>query len=125
MRFPEKAKALICCGGGPALTELEIQEIIQDEEKLLLDSKTEEVMRSKHSHIYGEAYWKTLVKHLHQLLVEGYSEGKCSQIVIPTLIMCGHEMRRRIRQILYGLCASALASMLLQPPLFQNLRSIR
>jgi len=94
MLYPKEAKALICCGGGPALTELEIQEIIHDEEKLLLASKTEEVMRSKHSHVYGETYWKTLVKNLHQLLVEGYSEENYSQIFVPTLIMCGdHEER--------------------------------
>ena len=61
-------------------------------------------MRSKHSHVYGEAYWRTLAAHLHQLLVEGYSEGKCSQIVIPTLIMCGdHEERPGVEEYV-GLC---------------------
>jgi pimeloyl-ACP methyl ester carboxylesterase len=94
MRYPDVAQALVCCGGGPALSEIEIREIVHEEQEILGDPQIAEVMEARHSHVYGEGYWRTLVTHLHQLLTAGYSEKEYSRVVAPTLVMCGdHEER--------------------------------
>lgn len=89
MRYPDIPKALVCCGGGPPLKKTDIDRVIQEELVLLDNPEIAAFMEARHSHIYGKEYWKTLVRHLHELLRQGYSVESYSQIQIPTMIMCG------------------------------------
>lgn len=94
MKFPDEARALVCCEGGPPLTDVEKREIIQEEEKLVNNPEIAEKMATLHSCISGEEYWLDLVRNLHGLMEIGYSEQEYSNVIVPTLILCGKDGQR-------------------------------
>jgi pimeloyl-ACP methyl ester carboxylesterase len=91
MKYADNVQALVCCGGGPSLSETEINSILQAEGKLLDKPEIASVMESRHSYIYGNDYWRVLIANLHELLIKGYSDEDFSKVEVPTLIMCGDQ----------------------------------
>ncbi|MGB3717563.1 MAG: alpha/beta hydrolase [Candidatus Promineifilaceae bacterium] len=59
-RYPQELGALVCCSGGPPLSENEAQELIKENNRALLDPEIAAGMMAKHSHVYGNTYWRSL-----------------------------------------------------------------
>lgn len=93
MRFPDVPEAIVCCGGGPTLPLEVTNQIIEEEKKLLQSPEMVEMLQRNHSSLSGKDYWKSLVKQLHELILDNSLE-EYDRIRAPTLIICGDREER-------------------------------